>query len=101
MALKGQHAPPHRNDIAESCERLFERDFDGRQDDPEHAKACYEAHNATVIADVPAERLLVLPVGSGWEPLCAHLGVPKPDLPYPSGNTTQDFNDRIAANLVR
>lgn len=100
MALKGRHDPPHRNDIAEICERMFAEAFDGRQEDPDYAMKCFETHNQAVIETIDADRLLVLPVGSGWVPLCKHLGVPVPDTPYPSGNTTADFNARIAANLV-
>ncbi|KAK1864439.1 hypothetical protein I4F81_006985 [Pyropia yezoensis] len=48
--------------------------------------AAYEAHNAAVVAAIPAERLLVLPLGSGWEPLCAFLGLPVPAVPYPRVN---------------
>ncbi|GAB0488883.1 hypothetical protein MMPV_000096 [Pyropia vietnamensis] len=45
--------------------------------------AAYEAHNAAVAASIPPERLLVLPLGSGWEPLCSFLGLPVPDAPCP------------------
>jgi len=48
--------------------------------------AAYEAHNAAVIKSIPAERLLVYELGSGWEPLCAFLGLPVPDVPYPQVN---------------
>lgn len=48
--------------------------------------AAYEAHNAAVVAAIPAERLLVLPLGAGWEPLCDFLGLPVPDVPYPRVN---------------
>ena len=42
-------------------------------------------------ATIPADRLLVYELGSGWEPLCAFLGVPVPDQPYPHTNATTDF----------
>jgi Sulfotransferase domain len=35
---------------------------------------------------VPADRLLVYEVTHGWEPLCAFLGVPVPDEPFPSAS---------------
>ncbi|MFQ6552279.1 sulfotransferase family protein [Aestuariibius insulae] len=100
VAQKGQHSPPHRNDIAQWCETMFDRVFDGRVHDPDHAKSVFEAHNAAIIDEIPPERLLVYPVGSGWEPLCTFLKVPVPTTPYPSGNTTEDFNKRIAENLI-
>ena len=39
-----------------------------------------------VRAEVPADRLLVYEVTQGWEPLCAFLGVPVPDEPFPSAS---------------
>ena len=66
--------------------------FGGRPGDRAHAIATYEANLAAVKAEVPASRLLVHNLGDGWEPLCAHLGVPVPDQPYPSRNSAEDFS---------
>lgn len=48
-------------------------------------KKKYLDHNASVVQDVPAERLLVMDItaGDGWEKLCVFLGLPVPDLPFP------------------
>src|SRR5439155_9461174 len=43
---------------------------DGR----EIAIAAYEAHNAAVRAEVPADRLVEYQPGDGWEPLAKMLG---------------------------
>ena len=67
-----------------------------RVDDPDHAMRVFEEHNAEVQRTIAPERLLVLPVGSGWQPLCDFLGVPVPDAPYPSRNSTEEFNARRA-----
>jgi len=99
VAMKGRHLPPHRNDIAEWTEWMLDQAFDGRIGDPDYGMAVFDAHNRAVEAEIDPDRLLVLPVGSGWAPLCAHLDVPVPDAPYPSGNTTADFQARVAANL--
>jgi hypothetical protein len=69
--------------------------FGGRPDDRTHAIATYKANVARVMAKVPANRLLVHELGDGWEPLCAHLGVPVPDQPYPSANTTTAFRAEV------
>jgi len=69
--------------------------FGGRPDDRETAIRAYEANVAAVKAEVPAERLLVYGLGDGWEPLCAHLGVPVPEVPYPHSNTSAQFLDRM------
>ncbi len=60
--------------------------FGGRLDDAEHCIAVYEAHCEKVRSTVPAERLLVYEVGSGWEPLCDFLGVEVPDEDFPRLN---------------
>ena len=71
-------------------------DFDGRLHDRALMVERYRRHEAEVIATVPKARLLVYPVGSGWDPLCAFLGVPVPDAPYPSENSREEFQTRIA-----
>lgn len=67
------------------------RVFGGRPADRAHVTGVYDAHVAAVLAEVPAERLLVHRLGDGWEPLCAHLGVPVPDTPYPRRNSAAEF----------
>jgi hypothetical protein len=57
----------------------------------------FHRHEAEVKATVPAERLLVYPVGAGWEPLCAFLGVEVPGEPFPSENSRADFANRAHA----
>ena len=39
---------------------------------------------------------LVYKTGSGWGPLCAFLGVPEPDEPYPLTNSTKEFQEQTA-----
>jgi hypothetical protein len=72
--------------------------FGGKPHDRAHAIALYEANVAAVKATVPAARLLVHNLGDGWEPLCRHLGVPVPAEPYPSRNSTNDFQRAILSN---
>lgn len=56
--------------------------------------AAFERHNAQVRASVPPERLLEFRASEGWEPLCAALGVPVPEEPYPVTNTSEDWAAR-------
>lgn len=63
--------------------------------------AAYERHNAQVRAVVPADRLLVFDAKQGWAPLCAFLGVPVPDAPFPSVNTTEQFRTMIGDRRER
>ena len=57
----------------------------------DNAIATFERHNAEVRQRIPAERLLVFEVAQGWEPLCAFLGVPVPDRPFPRVNDREEF----------
>ena len=72
--------------------------FGGRATERDHAIAVYEAHVRTVKETVPAGRLLVHNLGDGWEPLCAHLGVPVPDQPYPHQNSAAEFSTRLSGS---
>ena len=99
VAARGRHSPPHRNDMAEITERLLRREL-GDPFDRDRAMAAYERRLAEVREAIPPERLLELPMGAGWGPLCEFLGRPVPDAPYPSGNTAAEFRARIARGLV-
>jgi hypothetical protein len=55
----------------------------------------FRRHDAEVRAAFPPERLLVYETGSGWETLCAFLGVPAPSEPYPVENSREEFIKRV------
>lgn len=74
---------------------VIEDTFDGRFEDRDYAMQVFERHNDAVRAEVPAERLLVYELGSGWEPLCKFLDVPVPEEEYPHVNTSAEFQDRM------
>ena len=82
-----RHAQPWR-ELHEQM--IWQGRFDGRFEDRAHAIERFEAHNRRVREHVPAARLLEYRVEEGWEPLCAFLGVPVPDEPFPH------LNDRAA-----
>jgi hypothetical protein len=73
------------------AELVWERDFDGRFEEREHAIETFERHNEEVRQRVPPERLLVYEVKEGWGPLCDFLGVEVPDQPFPHLNDTEAF----------
>lgn len=81
--------------------RLNHETFDGRSQDPEHAIAVYEAHNAAVLREVPPAQLLVFNPAEGWEPLCRFLGVPVPDQAFPKINSTQEWQERPRRDISR
>jgi Sulfotransferase domain len=61
-------------------------------DDPGTAQAYYEHWNAAVRREASPDRLLDFQVSDGWEPLCAALGVPVPDEPFPHTNTRAEWS---------
>lgn len=60
----------------------------------------FEAHVEEVKRAVPAERLLVFDVKEGWGPLCAFLGVPVPNEPFPRVNDTAEFKKRVLGSTI-
>ena len=73
---------------------LFAARFTSAIDDRTAAIAAFERHNARVRETVPAHRLVEWQAGDGWQPLCAALGVPVPDEPFPRTNTREDWQAR-------
>jgi hypothetical protein len=55
----------------------------------------FRRHDAAVAAAIPADRLLVFEASQGWDPLCAFLGVPVAETPFPMNNTREDFKAGI------
>ena len=80
-----------------SKDLIVNKVFGGNLTDKEHALAIYRRNIEEVKANLPAERLLVFDVAEGWAPLCAFLGLPVPDVPFPRTNNTQEFQERVAA----
>jgi hypothetical protein len=62
--------------------------------DKAKAAARYKAYVAEVKPTVPADKLLVFSVDQGWEPLCAFLGVSRPDGEFPN------LNDRATIKRI-
>lgn len=79
---------------------IAEQVFDGRPHDRDYAIAVYERNVEDVLATVEPERLLVHNLGDGWEPLCRWLNVPVPDVEYPKGNSSEEFNRRLDRGLT-
>ena len=79
----------------------FFKSFSGRFHEHLHDRALmtdyFRRHVEEVKATIPRERLVVYEVGSGWEPLCAGLGVPVPAEAYPSENSRAEFIARVGS----
>jgi len=89
-------APPEMQDwLAMALAVVEKTGFPGGLDKAALERA-FNAHNEAVRATIPAERLLVYQVKEGWGPLCAFLGVPAPDTPFPRTNDRAEFWDRVS-----
>ena len=65
---------------------VWEKIFNGRFPDRAYAIQGFNEHTEAVKQHVPPEKLLIFQVKEGWEPLCAFLEVPVPDVPFPHVN---------------
>ena len=74
--------------------RLRREVFADDAHDRDHIISVYNRNVAEVQAAFGPDRLLTYQLGSGWEPLCAFLGVDVPDEPYPSGNDSASFHEK-------
>jgi len=64
----------------------------GGAPDPDQMAQSYRMHNRAVVDGIPRERLLIYQVRQGWAPLCAFLGVPVPDAPFPHANSKAEHH---------
>ncbi|MCI5157056.1 MAG: sulfotransferase family protein [Candidatus Electrothrix sp. AUS1_2] len=72
---------------------LWEKTFDGRFHDKEHAISVFTGHIDEVKKNVPADRLLVYKIQDGWEPLCRFFQVDRPKTPFPRVNDSDAFKE--------
>lgn len=61
----------------------------------------FRRHNAEVERTIPRERLLIYRVSEGWDPLCAFLGVPVPDKPFPRVNSREEYAQAHSEEAAR
>lgn len=66
--------------------------------DKEKIIKLYNDHNEEVKAFIPAEQLYIMELGSGWEGLCKFLGKEIPEVPYPSNNSTKEYQDVVLSS---
>ncbi len=67
--------------------------FDGDITDRAYMTDWYVRRNQEVRDGLPAGRLLDFHPKMGWEPLCAFLEVPVPDLPFPRVNSRDELGE--------
>jgi hypothetical protein len=76
---------------------LFEQ-FGDRLHDRDSMIDHFNRHTDAVVSAIPANRLLVYEAKQGWAPLCAFLGVPVPDAPFPRINSREEMAATMAAH---
>jgi hypothetical protein len=79
---------------------VWDRLFDGRFEDREHAISVFNEHIAEVKRTVPKDKLLVFAVRDGWVPLCDFLGVPIPETEFPHVNDRKMTKRMYAAARI-
>src|SRR6476646_7005444 len=84
----GGEMPPEWHAMVEA---LFANRFTSKIDDKAACLEAYDRHNADVRATADPARLVEWSPGDGWAPICAALGVPVPQEPFPHVNTTAEF----------
>jgi hypothetical protein len=87
--------------LAMTHETIEQPIFDDRLADRAHMTAAFVRHIERVRAVIPAERLLTYQVTDGWPPLCAFLGTPVPEQPFPHDNRTADFSKLAGPHFAR
>ncbi|KAI8393798.1 P-loop containing nucleoside triphosphate hydrolase protein [Radiomyces spectabilis] len=93
--LAGGDHPEH---LVRMVDMVATVELDGAHRDPalfaneDEMKRRFMKHNEEVQRTIPAERLLILQLGEGWDRLCRFLNKPVPKVPYPSSNSTEKFN---------
>ena len=83
--------PAEMGEWFEMWRAVAEARFTADWTDRDAAVAAYERHNAEVRATAPSGRLVEWQAGDGWAPLCAALGLPQPEEPFPHLNKREDF----------
>ena len=73
----------------------------GRVEMQQKARQAYRDHYALVRRDTPKDRLLEYQLADGWEPLCAFLGKPVPDVPFPRVNDSEALQELLAIVIKR
>ncbi|KAF4980004.1 hypothetical protein FZEAL_3866 [Fusarium zealandicum] len=66
-----------------------------------NAREGYKRHYRIVRETTPPERLLEYSLKDGWEPLCAFLDKPVPDVPFPHINDKDSFHEKLTIIMKR
>ncbi|MEL7012335.1 MAG: sulfotransferase family protein [Pseudomonadota bacterium] len=90
-----ESAPPHFHEWLEMATKVILKSGIPMGADRDGLAAAFSAHIDAVKEAIPADQLLLFQAKDGWEPLCAFLGAPAPDTPFPRSNNRDEFWDLI------
>lgn len=63
------------------------------------ARQAYDRHHQEVRDAVPPEQFLEFRLAEGWEPLCAFLDKPVPEVPFPRINEAAALKEKISQKI--
>lgn len=66
-----------------------------------YLRKCWIVADSRNCTSVPPAQLLEFRVQEGWEPLCAFLGLPVPDVPFPRVNDSASMNKLIVTTMLK
>ncbi|MBO2460607.1 sulfotransferase family protein [Actinomadura violacea] len=92
-------APAEVAEMRDVADAIVWKGVLGGRFDRDHAIATFNRHNEAVRREIPSGRLLEFEAAQGWDPLCAFLGVPVPDEPYPRSNDRAEFTAMLKERL--
>ncbi|MFK7882297.1 sulfotransferase family protein [Roseobacter sp.] len=95
MISDKENAPPQFHDWLDMATDIITQTGIPTGADRDGLAKAFSAHVSLVQEAIPAERLLVFQAKEGWEPLCAFLGVPVPEMDFPRTNNRSEFWDLI------
>jgi len=72
---------------------IWKKFFEGKFEDRAYAISKFDRYIEEVKTNISAERLLIMNVREGWEPLCRFLNVDMPNIPLPRKKSSHDFSD--------
>lgn len=73
---------------------LLDKVLHSKFEDEAYTVQKYLDYCKEVDSSAPPEKLLVYDVAECWGPLCAFLGLPEPNVPFPAKNTSAEFRKR-------
>jgi len=95
LISESKTAPEHLREWLDMAREVIRQTGIPMDSDRDELAAAFTAHLGAVRDEIPVERLLVYDVRDGWAPLCAFLGVPVPDEPFPRTNNRTEFWDLV------